>query len=50
MSTSSSQGFGKFRSLFCPVHKSELKLFLPLVLIFFSFVLIITFYDLQKIL
>ncbi len=35
MSTSSSQGFGKFRSLFCPVHKSELKLFLPLVLIFF---------------
>ena len=35
MSTSSSQGFGKFRSLFCPVHKSELKLFLPLLLIFF---------------
>jgi len=27
--------FGNFRSLFFPVHKSELKLFLPLVLIFF---------------
>lgn len=27
--------FGRFRSLFCPVHKSELKLFLPLLLIFF---------------
>ncbi len=35
MSKTSSQGFGKFRSLFCPVHASELKLFLPLVLIFF---------------
>jgi AAA family ATP:ADP antiporter len=27
--------FGKFRSLFFPVRKSELKLFLPLVIIFF---------------
>jgi ATP:ADP antiporter, AAA family len=29
------QEFGWFRTWFCPVHKSELKLFLPLVLIFF---------------
>jgi AAA family ATP:ADP antiporter len=35
MSSQNSQGFGRFRSLFCPVHKSELRLFLPLVLIFF---------------
>jgi AAA family ATP:ADP antiporter len=35
MSSQSNQGFGRFRSLFCPVHKSELRLFLPLVLIFF---------------
>lgn len=35
MTESSSQGFGRFRSWFCPVHKSELKLFLPLLLIFF---------------
>ncbi len=35
MSTGRSQEFGKFRSLFFPVHKNELKLFLPLVLIFF---------------
>lgn len=35
MDSDSSQKFGRFRSLFCPVHKSELKLFLPLLLIFF---------------
>jgi AAA family ATP:ADP antiporter len=35
MATNSSQEFGRFRSWFCPVHKSELKLFLPLILIFF---------------
>jgi len=35
MTANSSQEFGRFRSWFCPVHKSELKLFLPLILIFF---------------
>ena len=35
MTTHSSQEFGRFRSWFLPVHKNELKLFLPLVLIFF---------------
>ncbi|HNA61647.1 MAG TPA: Npt1/Npt2 family nucleotide transporter [Rhabdochlamydiaceae bacterium] len=35
MTLQSSQGFGRFRSWFFPVHKNELKLFLPLVLIFF---------------
>ncbi len=35
MTTNSSQEFGRFRSWFCPVHKSELKIFLPLLLIFF---------------
>ena len=35
MATHSSQEFGRFRSWFFPVHKSELKLFLPLILIFF---------------
>src|SRR3954464_14674388 len=29
------QEFGRFRSWFLPIHKSELKLFLPLLLIFF---------------
>ncbi len=35
MAINTNQEFGKFRSWFCPVHKHELKLFLPLVLIFF---------------
>ncbi len=35
MAIQTNQEFGKFRTWFCPVHKSELKLFLPLVLIFF---------------
>src|SRR6266404_5491085 len=35
MSDRDTKEFGRFRSLFCPVHKHELKLFLPLVLIFF---------------
>lgn len=35
MSDRGTKEFGKFRSLFFPVHKSELKLFLPLVIIFF---------------
>jgi AAA family ATP:ADP antiporter len=35
MTANSSQEFGFFRSWFCPVHKNELKLFLPLILIFF---------------
>jgi len=35
MTTRGSQEFGHFRSWFLPVHKNELKLFLPLVLIFF---------------
>lgn len=35
MATNSSQEFGRFRSWFFPVHKNELKLFLPLILIFF---------------
>lgn len=35
MSVSETQKFGRFRSLFFPVHKHELKLFLPLLLIFF---------------
>jgi ATP:ADP antiporter, AAA family len=35
MTMNTNQEFGRFRSWFCPVHKSELKLFLPLVLIFF---------------
>jgi AAA family ATP:ADP antiporter len=35
MTDNTNQEFGRFRSWFCPVHKSELKLFLPLVLIFF---------------
>lgn len=35
MNAQESEGFGRFRSLFCPVHKSELGLFLPLWLIFF---------------
>lgn len=35
MATNSSQEFGRFRSWFFPVHKRELKLFLPLILIFF---------------
>lgn len=35
MTMNSSQEFGRFRSWFLPVHKRELKLFLPLVLIFF---------------
>lgn len=35
MDAEGSKGFGRFRSLFCPVHKHELGLFLPLWLIFF---------------
>ncbi len=35
MAINTNQEFGRFRSWFCPVHKNELKLFLPLVLIFF---------------
>jgi ATP:ADP antiporter, AAA family len=35
MAINSSQEFGKFRSWFLPIHKKELKLFLPLLLIFF---------------
>ncbi len=35
MATDTTQEFGRFRSWFCPVHKSELKLFLPLQLIYF---------------
>lgn len=35
MTVNTNQEFGRFRSWFCPVHKSELKLFLPLLLIFF---------------
>ncbi len=35
MTVKANQEFGRFRSWFCPVHKHELKLFLPLVLIFF---------------
>lgn len=35
MNATDGQGFGRFRSLFCPVYKSELRLFLPLFLIFF---------------
>jgi len=35
MADNSSQEFGRFRSWFFPVHKKELKLFLPLILIFF---------------
>jgi ATP:ADP antiporter, AAA family len=35
MTANSSQEFGFFRSWFCPVHKHELRLFLPLILIFF---------------
>lgn len=35
MNVRETKPFGKFRSLFFPVHKNELKLFLPLLLIFF---------------
>jgi len=35
MTANSSQEFGRFRSWFFPVRKNELKLFLPLILIFF---------------
>ncbi|HVX01271.1 MAG TPA: Npt1/Npt2 family nucleotide transporter [Candidatus Babeliaceae bacterium] len=35
MTSNSSQEFGRFRSWFCPVHKNELKIFIPLLLIFF---------------
>lgn len=35
MAINTNQEFGRFRTWFCPVHKHELKLFLPLVLIFF---------------
>jgi AAA family ATP:ADP antiporter len=35
MTMNSSQEFGRFRSWFLPVHKNELKLFLPLLIIFF---------------
>jgi AAA family ATP:ADP antiporter len=35
MTVNSSQEFGRFRSWFCPVHKHELKIFVPLLLIFF---------------
>ena len=35
MTINTNQDFGRFRSWFCPVHKHELKLFLPLLLIFF---------------
>ncbi len=35
MTINTNQEFGRFRSWFCPVHKHELKLFLPLLLIFF---------------
>ncbi len=34
MTIHNNQEFGRLRSWFCPVHKHELKLFLPLVLIF----------------
>jgi AAA family ATP:ADP antiporter len=35
MTSRGSQEFGHFRSWFLPVHKNELRLFIPLVLIFF---------------
>ncbi len=35
MSAQTSQEFGKFRSLFWPVHRNELRFFLPLLLMFF---------------
>lgn len=35
MAINTNQELGRFRSWFCPVYKSEIKLFLPLLLIFF---------------
>src|ERR1700678_1899617 len=35
MTENKNQEFGRLRSWFFPVHKSELKLFLPLILMFF---------------